>query len=161
MLVVSLAVGLGGSCGLRGDIIEPPPYDGGQVGEVGGDCTQRPDDALGCVISSLSCDTASHCPATWADAQAQQSCQGLGSVTLESCADTYRWTYVRGESISWCYYAMNGVLQGIEEESDDVRYCGGASGQGVYGIVPQGCHDDAGTSSSSITCQDADASSGN
>jgi hypothetical protein len=162
-ITVAVVAGMTSGCGLRRDLIEPPPFDGGNGDVVvvptdGGSCSQHLVSGVGCVDPVLGCESSDVCPGSWALAQAQNACRGsAGTITLDTCADTYRWTYASNTVIDVvCYYtSATGALQGIDEQNTAGVYCGG-SNRMVIGTIPMSCYDDSGTGATFGPCQDVD-----
>ncbi|HEY4185970.1 MAG TPA: hypothetical protein VGP07_12930 [Polyangia bacterium] len=160
--LVALGAGLvTTACGLRRELIEPPPVvgDGGIPGtDGGGACQWFTDPTVGCSVANLACGMPDACPATWQQAKGPTSCPAAGTTLyIETCGGANRWTWVgTGETLVNCYYDQTtGALQGIDAQNNAAVYCNGTSNQVVAGLVPTLCHDDAGQEIETITCSGA------
>jgi len=162
--------GLAVGCGLRRDILEPPPYDGAvpdggfdAVGD-GGNCAQTLVPGVGCAEMSLGCIPAGVCPLTWSAAQAQTTCVGYGSITLDSCGSVFRWISSGNEAVTCYYDGATLALQGAQLQTDVPVYCAspgdGGSFSVLIGSVPAGCVAGDGGVIFTAPCQAPDGGAG-
>jgi len=170
-MVALFTCGLAAGCGLRRDILEPPPVDGSVPTSDGrpfdavdaqAGCTQTFVPGVGCTEASLACIPAGVCPDSWAAAQTQTTCTGNGEITLDACGSVFRWIHLE-RSYTWCYYdAATLALQGARLDTGSPVYCldpgDAGSSEILIGTIPAGCETgDGGTVFSTSSCFDAGA----
>jgi len=157
-LVLVLTTSLLPGCWLAGDILDqpagqdagPPPTSGG------GGCQWVGGSAMGCALTSVSCNQLAACPPSWMQANSPGSCpQPDTSVRTETCDGMYRWTLLNskgfnpgdGYLVASCYYdASTGLLAGVDSQTP--FSCGARQ----FGTIPQACHYDAGVTVQVFAC---------